>query len=264
MLRSNFQQQSNAKMHNTPPVSLQLWSVRDTMNTDFAATVKAVAAIGYPYVETAGYGNLNAEGAKTALDAASLKVSGMHVGIKKLRDELSTVVAEARLFGTTHVTCPSWPKEDFATAAGCVKVGEELNSIGARLRAEGLRFSFHNHGAEFARVDGRYVFDWMLDAAEPRNLGCQLDIYWAFRPGADPVQFIREHGRRITQLHFKDGDKERQTELGQGQVDFKAIMEVSEAVGACEYYIVEQEEYNFAPVESVRLCFEQLKAWDRA
>jgi sugar phosphate isomerase/epimerase len=251
-------------MMNTPPASLQLWSIRDEMNKDFAAAMKAVAEIGYPYVETAGYGNTDAEGAKIAIDAAGLKVSGMHVGINRLRDEFAEVVAEAKRFGVSHVTCPAWPKEDYATAAGCIKVGEELDQVGARLRGEGLKFSFHNHGAEFAVVEGRYVFDWMLDASEPRNLGCQLDIYWAFRPGGDPVQFIREHGRRVTQLHFKDGDKNRQTELGRGEVDYKGIIEVSEAIGACDFYIVEQEEYNFEPMESVRLCFEQLKAWGRA
>ena len=249
---------------NTPPVSLQLWSVRNEMNKDFAAAVKAVAEIRYPYVETAGYGNTDAEGARKAIDAAGLKVSGMHVAISRLRDELDAVVAEARAFGTSHVTCPGWPKEDYATVAGCIKVGEELNQIGARLREEGFKFSFHNHYAEFALVDGRYVFDWMLDAAEPRNLGCQLDIYWAFRPGADPVQFIREHGRRVTTLHFKDGDRERQNELGRGEVDYKKILEVSEAIGACDFYIVEQEEYNVEPMESVRICFEQLVAWGRA
>jgi sugar phosphate isomerase/epimerase len=234
------------------------------MKKDFAAAVKAVAEIGYPYVETAGYGSTDAEGAKSAIDAAGLKVSGMHVGIERLRGEFEAVVAEAKAFGTPHVTCPGWPIEDYATVAGCITVGEELNRIGAKLRKEGFRFSFHNHYAEFAEIEGRYVFDWMLDAAEPRNLGCQLDIYWAFRPGADPVQFIREHGRRVTTLHFKDGDRERQNELGRGEVDYQTIMEVSEAIGACDFYIVEQEEYNFEPMESVRMCFEQLKAWGRA
>jgi len=234
------------------------------MGNDFAAAVKAVAEIGYPYVETAGYGNLDAAGAKAAIDAAGLKVSGMHVGIDRLRNDFDAVVAEAESFGTVHITCPGWPKEDYATAAGCMATGEALNQIGAKMRDAGLKFSFHNHGSEFAKVDGRYVLDWILDAAEPRNLGCQLDIYWAYRPGADPAQFIREHGRRVTQLHFKDGDREKQQELGRGEVDFGAILDVSEAIGACEFYIVEQEEYNFEPMESVRLCFEQLKSWGRA
>lgn len=234
------------------------------MKKDFAAAVQAVADIGYPYVETAGYGNLDFEGAKAAIDAAGLKVSGMHVGAGALRDNIEGVVAEAKAFGCSHVTCPGWPAEDYVTAASCTKVGQELGGFGAIMRENGLQFSFHNHGREFARVEGRYVFDWMLDAAEPRDLGCQLDIYWCYRPGADPIQYIREQGRRITQLHFKDGNRERQNELGKGEIDYAKILEVSEAIGACDFYIVEQEEYNFEPMESVRMCFEQLVAWGRA
>lgn len=234
------------------------------MNKDFASAMKAVADIGYPYVETAGYGNLDFAGAKAAIEAAGLKVSGMHVGADRLRNEIDAVAAEAKALGASHVTCPGWPPEDYATAASCTKVGQELGQFGAKLRTEGLKFSFHNHGREFAVVEGRYVFDWMLDAAPARDLGCQLDIYWCYRPGADPIQYIREQGRRITQLHFKDGDRERQNELGKGEIDYATLMQVSEAIGACDFYIVEQEEYNFAPMESVRLCFEQLKAWDRA
>ena len=41
------------------PVALQLWSVRDEMRRDFAATVGAVGEMGYHGVELAGYGNLD-------------------------------------------------------------------------------------------------------------------------------------------------------------------------------------------------------------
>ena len=61
------------------PLSLQLYSVRGDTGTDFAGTVAAVAKMGYTGVELAGYGNLDAKGAKAALDAAGLKVSGMHM-----------------------------------------------------------------------------------------------------------------------------------------------------------------------------------------
>ncbi len=46
------------------PVALQLWSVREDAKRDFAATVAEVARIGYAGVELAGYGNLDAQGAK--------------------------------------------------------------------------------------------------------------------------------------------------------------------------------------------------------
>ena len=112
-----------------PPTSLQLWSVRDLTKTDFAATVAQVAAIGYTGVETAGFGNLTATEGAAAIKAAGLHVSGMHVGIGALRHEFDRVVAEAQACTTRHIICPSWPKNQFATAASCTAVGQELGAI---------------------------------------------------------------------------------------------------------------------------------------
>ncbi|MDD2762838.1 MAG: sugar phosphate isomerase/epimerase [Opitutaceae bacterium] len=242
-----------------PPVALQLWSLRDDCQKDFATTVAAVAKAGYRGVELAGYGNLDAPGAAQAIARAGLKVSGMHVGLPRLRSELAQVIKEARLFGTRQLICPYRPKEDYASAAACQDIGAELNAIGAALRGEDLKFSFHNHAAEFATVDGRRVFDWILDAAEPRNLHCQLDVYWAHVGGKDPAAFIREQGRRIELIHLKD-----ETELGLGPVNFTEVFAAADAIGAVEWYVVEQEKYHHAPLESVRLCFEQLQRWGRA
>jgi len=244
---------------NKIPLSLQLYSLRDDTKLDFAATVAAVAQIGYTGVELAGYGNLDAPAAKAALDTAGLRVSGMHVGIAALRADLNKCLAEALLFGTRHVICPHWPPALYHSGAACTRIGEELGAIGATLRAHGLQLSFHNHAAELATVDGRRVFDWLLDAAAPRDLGCEADVYWLHVAGKNPAAFLREQGRRVHLIHLKD-----ETELGLGPVDFAAVFAAVEAVGATEWYVVEQEKYNHAPLESVRLCFEQLKRWDRA
>jgi sugar phosphate isomerase/epimerase len=241
------------------PVSLQLWSVRDATAADFAGTVAQVARMGYDGVELAGCGNLDAAAAAAAVQAAGLRVSGMHVGIAALRADLSRVACEALLFGTRHVICPYYPRELFRSGAACAAIGEELNAIGARLRAHGLRFSYHNHDFELATVDGRRGFDWLLDAAEPRNVGCEADVYWIHVGGKDPATFIREQGRRIELLHLKD-----EAELGGGPVDFPAVFRAADAIGSVEWYVVEVEKYHHAPLESVRLSFEQLRAWSRA
>jgi len=241
------------------PVSLQLWSLRDLTQTDFSGTVAEVAKIGYSGVETAGYGNLDAPAAAKAIMDAGLRVSGMHVGIAALRSDLGKVATEAHLLGSRHVTCPYFPRELFRSAAACQAIGEELDEIGARLRAFGLKFSYHNHAFELETVDGRRGFDWLLDAAEPRNLGCEADVYWVHTGGKDPAAFIREQGRRIELLHLKD-----EAELGQGPVDFPAVFAAADSIGAVEWYVVEVEKYNFPPLESVRRSFERLKTWGRA
>jgi sugar phosphate isomerase/epimerase len=239
-------------------VALQLWSVREDMKRDFAATVAEVAAIGYDGVELAGYGNLDAKGAKAALDAAGLKVAGMHVGYPALSGDPTTVVSDALLLGTRDVTCSWWPPAHFVSAAACEKIGQQLNKVGELLRPFGIRFGYHNHDHELKVFDGRTALEWILGASEPRNLVAELDVYWVHHAGLSPAKFIRDHGARVPLLHLKDAK-----ELGKGPVNFEEIFAATDSVGAAEWFIVEQEEYSHVPIKSVRLCYEQMKAWGR-
>lgn len=241
-----------------PPISLQLWSVHGETQRDFAATVAEVARIGYTGVELAGYGNLDAARAKAALNVAGLKVSGMHVGIARLRSDLSGVIDDALLFGTRDVICPHWPEGQFNSAEACENIGEQLAVIGATLRAYGLRFSFHNHAVETTFFEGRTALDWMLGAAAPRDLYMEPDVYWLTVGGLRPEKFLRDYGARIPLVHIKD-----ETELGSGPVNFEPVFAAIDQIGSVEWLVVEQESYNHAPLTSVRLCFEKLKAWGR-
>jgi len=241
------------------PVALQLYSVRDDTKVDFARTAAEVAKIGYRGVELAGTGNLDAPRAKAALKDAGLEVAGMHAGIDALRRDFNQVVGDALLFGTRHVVCSWLPPALYVSAAAAQRIGEELNAIGAALRAFGLRLSFHNHDGEFKLIDGRPVFSWMLGASEPRNLGAEVDVYWAHVGGYPPARFLRDQGERVSLVHLKD-----EKEIGLGPVNFADVFAALESIRAAEWYIVEQEQYNHAPLESVRRCYQQLKAWGKA
>ena len=241
------------------PISLQLWSVKDHTNTDFVGTVAKVANAGYEGVETAGYGNVDAATAARAIADNGLKVSGMHVGIQRLRTELTQVAVEAHALGSRHIVCPFLPPALFTSAAACQALGEELNEIGARVRGLGFQFHYHNHAHEIRMIDGRLALDWLLDAAEPRNLSSQLDVYWAHVGGKAPADFIREQGRRIQLLHIKD-----EAELGSGPVDFPPIFEAAASIGAVEWHIIEIEKYNHDSLESARQSIETLRKWTAA
>ncbi|MCF3649379.1 sugar phosphate isomerase/epimerase family protein [Synoicihabitans lomoniglobus] len=242
----------------TIPASLQLWSVRDAVKADFAATVQAVADIGYAGVETAGYGNLDATAAATAITAAGLKCSGMHVALARLRHEADEVLIEAKALGTSHVICPFFPRELTTSAAAFVALGEELDRIGAYFRAHGVALHYHNHEHEIARFDGRLGFDWLLDAARPANLGCEPDVYWLTVGGKDPAAFLREQGRRAKLIHLRD-----KTEIGTGAVDFESVFAAADAVGAVEWYVVEVGEPSIEPLAAVRQSWEKLRSWGR-
>ena len=241
------------------PVALQLWSIRDDVKRDFAAAAARVAEIGYDGVELAGYGNLDAKGAKAALDAAGLKVAGMHVGYASLKNDPHNVIGDALLLGAPSVVCPWWPPAHFVSVAACERIGEQLAEIGAALRPFGIRFGFHNHAGEFQIFGGRPAMDWILGAAQPRDLFAEIDVFWVQHAGYSPARFIRDHGARIPLLHLKD-----KKELGMGPVQFDEVFAACDSVRGIEWYIVEQEEYSHAPMKSVRLCHEQMRAWGRA
>jgi len=247
-----------------PSISLQLWSVRDVTEKDFAGAIRAVAGMGYAGVELAGYGNLDALQAAAAVREAGLAVSGMHVTIDRLRGELSQVAEEAALFAAKDVICPFIEPTAVATRVQCEAFGEELNRIGAELAKRGLRFGYHNHGHEIALVEGRSVFEWVLNAAEPRYLAAELDVYWVHSAGRKPADFLRRLGGRVPLIHLKDGhDGGRQCELGRGAVDFGAVFTAAEEIGATEWYVVEQEEWDESSLSSARLSLEQMRAWGK-
>jgi sugar phosphate isomerase/epimerase len=241
------------------PISIQLWSLRDLTSVDFTGTMKQLAAFGYAGVETAGYGNLNAEEAAAAVKAAGLRCSGMHVGIDRLRGDLTQVVVEARMFETRDVICPWMHPALFDSAESAEQIGRELDGIGAALRGFGIRLHYHNHASEFVILDGRPAIDWLLDAAAPANLGCQADVYWVQSGGKDPATFIREQGRRIRLLHLKD-----EMELGSGPVDFLAVFDAVDGIGALEWYVVECEKHRKDPLDSARVSIERLRKWGKA
>jgi len=242
-----------------PPVSLQLWSLRDDVKASFARTVAAVAKLGYAGVETAGYGDLPAADAARAVADAGLKVTGMHVGWNDLASRLPELIDEALLLRSPYLVLAWLPRERFASVAACQKIGEQLDRFGDTLRAFGVQLAYHNHDAEYALLHGRPVFEWVLGAAQPRNLKAEVDLYWVQHAGYSPVQAIHDLGSRLPLLHLKDA-----RELGQGPVDYPAVIAAARTVGAVEAYVVEQEEYTCPPLEAVRRDFAQLQAWGLA
>src|SRR5688572_10059385 len=134
----------------TFPISVQLYTLRDLVATDFAGTVQRVAAMGYACVELAGYGNLKSpQDVKRVLDDLGLIVSGSHASIESLEDDLEAVLDAQAVLGNRHLICPWMPEARRTDADGWKQVAESLNRIGQACAARGVDFAYHNHSFEF-------------------------------------------------------------------------------------------------------------------
>ena len=69
-------------------LSLQLYSIRQTMQQDVAAGLKQVKAAGYTGVELAGYYDLSANKMRQLLEQNQLRPVSSHISLEQLQDNL--------------------------------------------------------------------------------------------------------------------------------------------------------------------------------
>lgn len=245
------------------PVALQLYSVRDPLAEDFAATIERVAAIGYEQVELAGIGACEPREVKALFDRLGIRVAGAHVGIDRLTGAIDEEIALARTIGYRNLVCPFLPP-DRRTADGYRRTREELERAAGRAAEAGLRVGYHNHDFEFEVVEGEETTGFELLFGESSSFFSELDTCWVARAGEDPVAWLKQLSGRVPLVHLKDMAYTRKephfVEIGCGILPIAAISRYARRAGA-EVLIVEQDEnwMQGDPLRSARESFQNLE-----
>ncbi|MDR0543609.1 MAG: TIM barrel protein [Dysgonamonadaceae bacterium] len=252
----------------TKSIGIQMYSLRQDIggnSENVDSIIIKIGEMGYKYVETANYFNgliynMKPEVFKEKLKLAGLYATSCHVR-RDLSDNMDEVwawwdecIATHKAAGIQYIIMPSMPTPE--TLEGLQAYCDYFNKIGEKCKAEGMAFGYHNHAYEFEKVyDGNIsMYDYLVQHTDPAKVFFELDVYWCQKGGyAAPVLFDKYPGRFLF-LHIKD-----EKELGEsGTMDFKAILDKLQLAGT-KYLIVEVEQYNFAPLESVKISLDFLK-----
>ena len=247
-------------------IGIQLWSVRNDMNQDPAATLEKLGEMGYKFIEAAGYSDGEFYGMEPAAFQALVEANDMvflssHIG-HDLPDENNWDDAmawwdqaiEAHVAaGVKHIVQPSMSEAGYESLDGLKRYCEYFNKIGEKCNEHDIRFGYHNHDDEFEKLEGELIYDFMLKNTNPEKVMFQLDLYWIYEGGKDPVEYFENYPGRFETWHIKD-----EKEVGEsGKIDFERIFNNAGKSGM-EYIIVEVESYNYEPLESVKISLEYL------
>lgn len=234
---------------------LQLFSVRDTTEKDLAGTIQKVAEMGYKYVEFAGFFGHSAADVKAMMDNCGIICSGTHSGWFELKPEniLETVKYHKAIGNPNYII----PAADLSSIEKIDEFARVMNFAQPILAAEGIRLGYHNHDYEFK------VMPWGSTAhseLEKRtNIDFEIDTFWAFHAGIDPVATLDRLKDRIRVIHLKDGLENGEGKaLGEGVAPVKAVIEKAKAMGIT--MVVESETLTPDGLSEVKRCIDFLKS----
>ena len=229
-------------------LTVQLFTLRDPLSSDWKGTLAALRQIGLEYVELAGdYGKSAAEWRET-LDELGLKASGAHIGLDKLEGDLDSVIADAKTLGMDYIIVPWISAEEYKD--GWTAFGKRLQPIGEKIHDAGLTLCYHNHDFEYANGDGLAE---LYAATTHEALKAEIDAAWVSLGGQDPETVINGMAGRVPLVHGKDYDKSKSpqwTPAGQGSMDLAKVVAAAEAAGV-EFIAIELDESPGAPLDAV-------------
>ncbi len=236
----------------TPPLSLQLYTVRRALDADCAGTMQRIAEIGFtrvePYDFLARADALAAGFAATGLSAPSAHFRFLDAG-SLAGATLDDVFATAARLGIPTVIDPFVDPAKWQSAADIGATADALNAAAEVAVKHGIRIGYHNHWFELESVIGGAVIggdtglEVLASALNPAVI-LELDTYWAAAGGQDVVALLGRLGDRVRLLHIKDGpieaDPASQLAVGAGRMP---VWDIIAAATSLEVAVVELDDF---------------------
>jgi sugar phosphate isomerase/epimerase len=238
------------------PIGVQLYTVRDSMKTDFEGTIAKVAAIGYKEVEFAGYFDHSPKDVRAILDKNGLTAPSCHVPYTTLEKSWPEALEAAHTIGHKLIVNPWIDAEQRKSPDGWKKAADLFNKCGESAHKAGIQFAYHNHTFEFQPAEslgGKLPYDYLLATCDKALVKMELDLCWITVAGKDPITYFNANPGRFPAVHVKDisqlpspedapttgPDKQMGflTEVGSGKIPWKDIFANAGKAGIQHYFV---------------------------
>ncbi len=250
---------SNLLMGSGPSrkTGLALYTIRDAMSQSPSKALSEAAAVGYDWVEAADHNDRKFYGLKPSEYGRLVKKSGMsplssHSAVRP--DNYLQMIEDVAEAGMKYLMLPSLPEEWKSSIDGYQRAADFFNKAGEKCKKSGLKFGFHNHQEEFKEINGRVLYDILLEKTEPGLVIFEMDLAWITAAGKDPIAYFKKYPGRFEVWHMKDLTPEKKdATLGEGIIDFKPILAQARTAGM-RYWFLEQDDCRtHTPMESIAI-----------
>ncbi len=237
-----------------PKIGAQLivWGKR--IDTDLSKVLDEVAELGYTGVEMSAIPLAKHPDPRAFFASRNLGLIGLHMGVGDLK-LVDTALKLLRKVEGRYLL--------FSGAGGKGNTEQEyrqnskfLQDVGKRAKKHDVKVCYHNHAKEI--INNAMGMRIVCEETDPELVSLCVDTFWVQYGGLSPVDFIRENLSRVAYLHLKDMKDREFVELGQGIIDFPAVMKVVEPI-ILEWAVVEQDRTKRTPKESMEISRKYLR-----
>lgn len=229
------------------------YTYRHSFQKDVPATLDTIKKLGVTNIEFSNLFGKTANELRKMLDERGMRCTSFGVSYPDLVNKTNEVAENAKTLGASFVRIAWIPHDGPFTVEIANKAIEDFNTAGKMLKETfGLTFCYHNHGYEFQPYEQGTFFDYIVAKTNPKYVSFELDILWAFHPGADPAALLKQYGPRFKLMHVKDLRKgvvgdfsgstsvENDVALGTGQIDVARVIKAAQKSGIVHYYIEDE------------------------
>lgn len=241
-----------------PNIGLQLYSLREKCMENFENVLRKVSNAGYDGVEFYSFFDIEAGKMKQMLNSYNLKSMGTHTNIDILKNDLDGLLRYNTTLGSDYVTLGYYAAED---RDEWLRLSEILEKSGEKLRRNGFKCLYHNHGHEFEpKYNGEIAENIILSNTSPENVSLELDCYWVTCADTNPEEYLKKNLNRIKTIHLKDMDKneKKMTEVGTGKINCQRLYNICNEAGF-NWVIIEQDDIYIDPFESIKISIDNVR-----
>jgi sugar phosphate isomerase/epimerase len=253
------------------PIGLELYSVRGELARDLPKTLNTVAKLGYEVVEFYSpyfkWTPVYAKEVRAQMDDLGIRCYSTHNGFESFTpgENIAHAIELNQILGTRYIVLASAPRT--TGVEGWKNLCEQLTTAVEQLKPHGLSAGYHNHQAEWAKLEGGQRILEVIAANTPKEFVLQLDVGTCEEAGNDPIAWVKANPGRIKVMHLKDwapggraDEKGYRVLFGEGVTPWKELLAAAQSVGGVEYFLIEQEGSRYSEFETAKRCLENWKA----
>ena len=242
------------------PIGSQTYPHRQRIKDgDFAGLCKDMKDLGVGILElcSPGYGEFSSlsDGKQTRkiIEDHGLKCPSAHFELTELRNKQEQAITWAHDIGMTQMGTASLNghvENGEATMDVVKRAADEYNKIGEAASKAGMQQFLHDERFEMAKVDGRLVYEVLLELLDPKLVKMQFQMS-AMRTVGDPVMYFNKYPGRFVSMHLQGVDlaaplpapgggrgvRPPALALGQDSLDWPKIFAAAKTGGVKNYFV---------------------------